>query len=80
MSGTSADGIDVALVSFEGAHCALVERPDVSRMGRRTARRLVALGEGGDATSLDTNSAPSTRRSRITFADAANRPAPTSAR
>lgn len=56
ISGTSADGIDAALVRFDGdapgAHCTLVH-------GRTHAwepalrERLIALGQGGDATSLD---------------------------
>ena len=51
ISGTSADGIDVALVRFE-PRCELL-------FGRTYAwdaalrARLVALGQGGDATSLD---------------------------
>ena len=52
ISGTSADGIDVALVDFAAGHCRLV-------LGRTypwhasMRERLVALGQGGDATSLD---------------------------
>ena len=52
ISGTSADGIDVVLVDFAGDRCQLV-------LGRTypwhaaLRRRLVALGQGGDATSLD---------------------------
>ena len=52
ISGTSADGIDVALVDFTGDACRLV-------LGRTypweavIRDRLVALGQGGDATSLD---------------------------
>ena len=52
ISGTSADGIDVALVDFAGDACRLV-------LGRTypweavIRDRLVALGQGGDATSLD---------------------------
>lgn len=56
ISGTSADGIDAALVRFEddtpGGHCQLVlgrtyPWPDALRT------RLVALGQGGDAHSLE---------------------------
>ena len=52
ISGTSADGIDVALVDFAGGACRLV-------LGRTypwdavVRERLVVLGQGGDATSLD---------------------------
>ncbi len=52
ISGTSADGIDVALVDFADQACQLV-------LGRTypweapIRERLVALGQGGDATSLD---------------------------
>jgi anhydro-N-acetylmuramic acid kinase len=52
ISGTSADGIDVALVDFAGMRCELV-------LGRTypwhaaLRERLVALGQGGDARSLD---------------------------
>jgi anhydro-N-acetylmuramic acid kinase len=52
ISGTSADGIDVALVRFEGAHCALVNGHTFPWDDALRAR-LVALGQGGDATSLD---------------------------
>ncbi|HKN79124.1 MAG TPA: anhydro-N-acetylmuramic acid kinase, partial [Lysobacter sp.] len=52
ISGTSADGIDAALVRFDGAHCSLVE--GATYPWDRTLRtRLVELGQGGDATSLD---------------------------
>ena len=53
ISGTSADGIDAALVRFDAAGaCALV---DGHTFGWEPAlrARLVALGQGGDATSLD---------------------------
>ncbi|MCC8363249.1 anhydro-N-acetylmuramic acid kinase [Lysobacter sp. A6] len=52
ISGTSADGIDAALVRFEGARCALV-RGDTFRWEPALRTRLVALGQGGDAKSLD---------------------------
>ena len=52
ISGTSADGIDVALVRFEGAHCALVKGHTFPWDAALRAR-LVALGQGGHANSLD---------------------------
>ena len=52
ISGTSADGIDVALVRFEGAHCALVKGHTFPWDAALRAR-LVALGQGGHASSLD---------------------------
>ena len=70
MSGTSADGIDVALVRFE-PQCELV-------FGRTYAwdaslrARLIALGQGGEATSLDELGALDTTLARV-FADAALR-------
>ena len=73
ISGTSADGIDVALVRWDGdasdAACELL-------LGRtyawdRTLReRLVALGQGGDCTSLDELGALDVQVARG-FADAA---------
>ena len=68
MSGTSADGIDVALVRFE-PHCELV----FSRTypwDEPMRARLIALGQGGEATSLDELGALDTTLAR-TFADAA---------
>lgn len=68
ISGTSADGIDAALVRFE-PQCELV-------FGRtypwdETLRtRLIALGQGGEATSLDELGELDTTLAR-TFADAA---------
>ena len=68
ISGTSADGIDAALVRFE-PHCELV-------FGRtypwdETLRtRLIALGQGGEATSLDELGELDTTLARA-FADAA---------
>ena len=70
ISGTSADGIDAALVRFE-PHCELV-------FGRTypwdaTLRtRLIALGQGGDTTSLDELGELDTILAR-TFADVATR-------
>lgn len=52
ISGTSADGIDAALVRFEGKHCTLV-RGDTYRWDPVLRARLVELGQGGDARSLD---------------------------
>ncbi len=52
ISGTSADGIDAALVRFEGPHCTLV-RGETYRWDAALRARLVALGQGGDARSLD---------------------------
>lgn len=56
ISGTSADGIDVALVRFASddprAHCALVHGRTF-RWQPALRARLVALGQGGDCTSLD---------------------------
>lgn len=53
ISGTSADGIDVALVRFAAdGHCELT-RGRTYRWETSLRTRLVALGQGGDATSLD---------------------------
>ena len=52
ISGTSADGIDVALVDFSNQGCQLV-RGHTYPWDGRIRERLVALGQGGDATSLD---------------------------
>jgi anhydro-N-acetylmuramic acid kinase len=53
ISGTSADGIDAALVRFDAdGHCALIAG-DTCRWDAALRARLVALGQGGDATSLD---------------------------
>lgn len=53
ISGTSADGIDVALVQFTAnGHCALV-RGRTYRWDAALRARLITLGQGGDATSLD---------------------------
>jgi anhydro-N-acetylmuramic acid kinase len=56
MSGTSADGIDAALVRFEGQgralRCRLVHGRTFAWDGA-TRARLVALGQGADSVSLD---------------------------
>lgn len=52
ISGTSADGIDAALVAFENGTCTL-RASRTSRWDAALRARLVALGQGGDATSLD---------------------------
>lgn len=56
ISGTSADGIDAALVRFAdeagGLHCELVQGTTTAWPFALRAR-LVALGQGGDARSLD---------------------------
>jgi len=73
MSGTSADGIDAALVRFQGEGAAL--RCELVR-GRTFAwddalrAQLVALGQGADAVSLDALGALDGRAARA-FADAA---------
>lgn len=51
ISGTSADGIDVALVSFEPSLQLVAGRTYAWDAALRA--RLVELGQGGDATSLD---------------------------
>ena len=56
ISGTSADGIDAALVRFASddaqAHCELVHG-HTYRWDEALRTRLVALGQGGDCSSLD---------------------------
>ena len=73
ISGTSADGIDAALVECDDAapsHCQL-------RLGRTyrwdpaLRARLVALGQGGDCTSLDELGSLDIQVARA-FAEAAN--------
>jgi anhydro-N-acetylmuramic acid kinase len=70
ISGTSADGIDVALVQVDDdGHCRLVDgRTYPWETGLRA--RLIALGQGGDATSLDELGMLDVRVARA-FADAA---------
>jgi anhydro-N-acetylmuramic acid kinase len=68
ISGTSADGIDAALVRFQ-PHCELVfGRTYPWEQTLRT--RLIALGQGGEATSLDELGELDTTLARA-FADAA---------
>ena len=73
ISGTSADGIDAALVRFadegEHAHCELVAGRTVPWDGALRAR-LVHLGQGGDCGSLDDFGALDAQVARA-FADAA---------
>jgi anhydro-N-acetylmuramic acid kinase len=70
ISGTSADGIDAALVRFE-PHCELVHgRTYAWAPALRT--RLVELGQGGEATSLDELGELDVRVAHA-FADAARR-------
>jgi anhydro-N-acetylmuramic acid kinase len=73
ISGTSADGIDVALVRFASddprAHCALVHGRTF-RWEPALRASLVALGQGGDCTSLDELGALDVQVA-IAFADAA---------
>lgn len=52
ISGTSADGIDAALVRFAGDGCEL-ELGRTYSWERPLRTRLVAIGQGGDAGSLD---------------------------
>ena len=53
ISGTSADGIDAALVRFDAdGHCRLVAGRTLPWDPALRAR-LVVLGQGGEATSLD---------------------------
>ena len=72
ISGTSADGIDAALVELDDAnrhHCHLVCGTTVAWEPSLRAR-LVALGQGGDCTSLDEFGALDARVA-ISFAEAA---------
>ena len=70
ISGTSADGIDAALVRFgANGHCALVAGA-TCRWDAALRTRLVALGQGGDATSLDELGALDVQVAR-SFAEAA---------
>ncbi len=73
MSGTSADGIDAALVRFEGEgralRCQLV-RGRTFAWDEATRTRLVALGQGADTVSLDALGALDATVA-LAFADAA---------
>lgn len=73
MSGTSADGIDAALVRFEGEgralRCELV-RGHTFAWDPALRARLVALGQGADSVSLDTVGMLDARIA-MAFADAA---------
>jgi len=53
ISGTSADGIDVALVRFAADGGCELARGRTYRWEAALRARLIALGQGGDATSLD---------------------------
>ncbi|HYM86068.1 MAG TPA: anhydro-N-acetylmuramic acid kinase, partial [Pseudoxanthomonas sp.] len=68
ISGTSADGIDAALVRFE-PHCELVFGRAYAWTPAQRAR-LIALGQGGEASSLDELGELDTTLARA-FADAA---------
>jgi anhydro-N-acetylmuramic acid kinase len=74
MSGTSADGIDVALVRFSGsgqhAHCQLV-RARAQPWADEVRAQLIHLGQGGDVASLDELGSLDVRIAHA-FADAAN--------
>ncbi|MET0655785.1 MAG: anhydro-N-acetylmuramic acid kinase [Pseudoxanthomonas sp.] len=70
ISGTSADGIDAALVRFD-PHCELVFGRTYPWQEALRAR-LIALGQGGRATSLDELGELDTTLARA-FADAATR-------
>lgn len=70
ISGTSADGIDAALVRFE-PHCELVFGRTYG-WDESLRARLIALGQGGEATSLDELGELDTTLARA-FADAAMR-------
>ncbi|MEO5565147.1 MAG: anhydro-N-acetylmuramic acid kinase [Luteimonas sp.] len=72
ISGTSADGIDAALVELDDAdrhHCRLVRGLTVA-WDESLRTRLVALGQGGDCNSLDEVGTLDARVA-IAFADAA---------
>ena len=73
MSGTSADGIDAALVRFEGEgralRCQLVHGRTFA-WDEATRIRLVALGQGADTVSLDALGALDATVA-LAFADAA---------